>query len=756
MEDTVVLIAVGVAVAIILAFAALIEAVGARKRAAAAAFELRRLRRQLLESTVESREAQLSAGVSTKATSDTATESSTEPSTEPSTEESTDLPTIEAEESREAEPVAPPAVETPRVAAGSRWDEQVGVRLPVWIGGVSLALAGLFLVRYAVTRGLLTPEMRVLASSLFGLAMLGTGEFLRTRERKVGQSLTAAGVAVWFGAVLASLHLYHFIGPTVGFVLLVFVTVVAVLLSLRQGPFVALLGLVGGFLTPALIGVGEVSGLQVFGFLLLLQTGLVYLTRRQRWDWLTLVTLVGAYSWAGYWWLFRPNWEDPTVLFLFLIATAALFVLSSAGSNARVGAVPIGSAVPWSSVGLSLLIGSGLVQRGDFRNFEWMFLGILGAGCLALGALRSRYEGLSWAAFSMTVGLQVIWLVDLVHAEALRFSMIALGTAALYGGVSYAICFFKKSASEAVGANDDSNGREPGDESPNASPAEGTSSLLGRLSALAWVVGVFLARGADADLPWVMIYAGASALAVIGAALLGKHRERTGIVALTWHSTAAAVLAASTIAEVWEGYRVAIGWSMLIGAVAYCARRFQIPGLRWSLLFGVLAVCLVLVDQLKLLQQLDTAFFLNWSLPSFGLAIAATLLAAFLLRRTPENAVASWLETIGLLLLLGYLWTTIHHGVHRERCFRGGVGFFEFASFSQVAILLGIVLRRAQLSLQGFRRFGEIGGVFVFFGTVMVVLGSCWIQNPLLDSSIKVGWYPIANGVLFEIGRAHV
>ena len=108
-----------------------------------------------------------------------------------------------------------------------------------------------------------------------------------------------------------------------------------------------------------------------------------------------------------------------------------------------------------------------------------------------------------------------------------------------------------------------------------------------------------------------MIYAGTAAVAVIGAALLGKHRERTGIVALTWHATAATVLAASTVAELWEGYRVAIGWSVLIGTVAYCARRFQILGLRWSLLLGALAVCAVLSDALESFEVSDIAFFFN-------------------------------------------------------------------------------------------------------------------------------------------------
>ena len=54
-----------------------------------------------------------------------------------------------------------------------------------------------------------------------------------------------------FAALLAGVNLYDLIPPAVGFGLMALIAGTAVLLSLRHGPMVALLGFVGGFLTPA-------------------------------------------------------------------------------------------------------------------------------------------------------------------------------------------------------------------------------------------------------------------------------------------------------------------------------------------------------------------------------------------------------------------------------------------------------------------------------------------------------------------------
>ena len=81
------------------------------------------------------------------------------------------------------------------------------------------------------------------------------------------------------------------------------VTALTVALSLRHGVMVAVLGLIGGYVTPALLAKGEADPGIIFAYLVLLQAGMIAVVRRRRWWWLSLVTFAGSGVWAVLWML---------------------------------------------------------------------------------------------------------------------------------------------------------------------------------------------------------------------------------------------------------------------------------------------------------------------------------------------------------------------------------------------------------------------------------------------------------------------
>jgi uncharacterized membrane protein len=101
------------------------------------------------------------------------------------------------------------------------FEERIGTRWVVWIGGVTLALGGFFMVRYSIEAGLLGPRVRVALGGLFALALLGAGEWTRRKESiadivglpiaDIPAILTAAGTAVAFATVYAAYALYGFL-----------------------------------------------------------------------------------------------------------------------------------------------------------------------------------------------------------------------------------------------------------------------------------------------------------------------------------------------------------------------------------------------------------------------------------------------------------------------------------------------------------------------------------------------------------------
>ena len=122
-------------------------------------------------------------------------------------------------------------------------EERLGARLFIWIGGIALALAGAFLVKYSIDQGWLGPAVRCAFGVALGVALLGAGEWMRSREGRIAQSLSAAGVAVLYASLFASVRLYHLIDPAFGFLALAGLTAAAPSRwRCGQGQFVALLG----------------------------------------------------------------------------------------------------------------------------------------------------------------------------------------------------------------------------------------------------------------------------------------------------------------------------------------------------------------------------------------------------------------------------------------------------------------------------------------------------------------------------------
>ena len=84
-----------------------------------------------------------------------------------------------ADEAGSAAPAPPPL---PQPVATPSFEERVGTRWVVWVRGLTLALGGLFMVRYSIEAGLVGPGVRVLLGGAFALALLAAGEWTRRKE----------------------------------------------------------------------------------------------------------------------------------------------------------------------------------------------------------------------------------------------------------------------------------------------------------------------------------------------------------------------------------------------------------------------------------------------------------------------------------------------------------------------------------------------------------------------------------------------
>ena len=89
-----------------------------------------------------------------------------------------------------ASPIVPPPSAPPTTpdAPAMSLEERLGTQWAVWVGGIALALGGIFLVRYSIEQGLLGPAVRVTLGALLAVALIVAGEWARRTELLSGIS----------------------------------------------------------------------------------------------------------------------------------------------------------------------------------------------------------------------------------------------------------------------------------------------------------------------------------------------------------------------------------------------------------------------------------------------------------------------------------------------------------------------------------------------------------------------------------------
>lgn len=294
-----------------------------------------------------------------------------------------------------ASPLQAPPAQVPDVKAGAEpemgrkgfafdFEEVFGRQLPIWAGGITLAVAGFFLVRYAIDVGLLSPAVRVAMGLVFGLGLIAGAEAAhrfkdRVADVRVPQALSGAGLAVLYASVFLAGTFYGLIGTGTAFVGLALVTAAAIALSFRFGLPSAVLGLVGGFAAPALVGAQETNLPLLAFYLALVAGGLGHAGRKRAaladgggWahgGWLGLAGIVGGLGWGLVMLIAQPSGPGDVVAVGFYLVV--------------LGAVLPSLALP------------------DLRESRWLRLAAGGFASLQMGALleTSGYEPLSWGLY---------------------------------------------------------------------------------------------------------------------------------------------------------------------------------------------------------------------------------------------------------------------------------------------------------------------------------------------------------------------
>ena len=232
--------------------------------------------------------------------------------------------------------------------------------------GVLVSLVGVgLLLREASRRGVITftIEMRLIAVTLFGLALLALGWRLRRKNPIYGLSLQGGGVAVLYLTTYTSFAVFDVLPAAPAAVAVIAVTVGAGFLSVAQdSPPLAVLGIIGGFLAPVLTYTSPEDHVAVFGFYAVLSAAIVAVAWYKTWPQLNLLGLGFTFGIAAFW-LWRrfdeDKWADVqpliAVLILLYLAIPVLFAIREAPDLRRPSTAPLVFGTPFLGFGLQYL-----------------------------------------------------------------------------------------------------------------------------------------------------------------------------------------------------------------------------------------------------------------------------------------------------------------------------------------------------------------------------------------------------------------
>jgi uncharacterized membrane protein len=634
------------------------------------------------------------------------------------------------------------------------FEQQFGVRLPVWIGGIALALAGFFTVKYSIETGILSPAVRVVLGLVFGVGLLYAAGLVCSRENlangsRIAQALSGAGIADLYICIFAATSLYDLVPSFIGFAGMAAVTATAIVLSLRHGMPVALLGMVGGLLTPAMVGSQDPQAPVLFIYLYCVVAGLMVVIRRHRWWLMAIPGMLGAFLWVCLW-LFGQNFTpgDSVFLGLFLMAVSATVVVTSrhhdvGESSGTPGLFGLVSALNYLTLGGAMLLTGVIAAHAGFGLMEWSLFGLLSLGGVGLAFFNQKLYGLvPWISMAVNAVMLAVWNTSDPSIFALVISVFGV----LYVGGGY--LFQSRSERPLIWAG-------------LAAVTSIGYYLLGyyELQNTALVSGIPLFWGA---LALVFAGLGTRVLREIMRDVPDSYPQKQSLLAL-YAATGTAFLSIALTVELPREF-LSVAFAAQLLAIAWINTKVAVSSLRY--IAGILACVfgLLLLPQILLLVQLtayslteaelpllDGVPIVDWPLFQLGVPAVCFVMGSYFLRAQKDDRLVHLLEVsaIALVGIMGYY--LIRHAFHiDENIIFVKAGFFERGIITNSLFVYG--LGCLWIGRRYLREAVTNGGLALCGVAVFRILYFDLVAYNPLWSAQMVGQLPLFNALLLAYG----
>ena len=274
-------------------------------------------------------------------------------------------------------------------------EQFIGEKLISIIGIAILVLGVFFTVKWAVDKNLISDATKVLIGFGAGALLVALAHKLSKNYRAFSSILAGGAIAIFYFAVYQSFQAYHLLPQTAAFVAMIFITLFAVVLSVLYNKVeLAMIALIGGFLTPFFVSTGEGNFIILFTYMLILNIGMFSLAYFKKWPILHFTAYILTVFIFGFWLYnsFNPalNQQKPALLFatLFHLTFLATALVYNIRKNERFHVSEISLLL---SNAMAYLV-AGLYIYNHINHGVWNGLFVLGLATLYLGIVFILYR----------------------------------------------------------------------------------------------------------------------------------------------------------------------------------------------------------------------------------------------------------------------------------------------------------------------------------------------------------------------------
>ncbi len=623
----------------------------------------------------------------------------------------------------------------------------------MWVGGLALALGGIFLVRYTIQQGLIGPGVRIALGALLALALVAIGEWARRGEKLTGlpglssanipSILTAAGTVVAYATVYAAYALYGFLPPPVAFVLLGVVALLTLAAALLHGPALAGLGVLGAFAAPILVTSTEPDYWALYIYIAVVTAAAFALARFRLWEWLALSAIVLGALWTV------PGVDAYPITSLgahefnaiagFALAATLLVCGFMYGPQATPGEVDRLSTL---ALALYLLVAALLVLASRHDALALTIFVVLTAATVAI-AWRTEAAALAVPVGAvLAVLVMADWSVHLVVDALIAPAGPAAPTtpepesydygAHLFLGVVWAAIFGIPGFL--------AQGRSIRPLVPIVWSASAVFTPVAMLIALYYRIAGF-----DQSLPFAGFALLLAAIYAIATETLVRRQPRPGLAASgAIFATGALAALALAFTFAFEKGWLTVGLALMAPGAAWIAEKRPLPWLRWLAAIMVAVVLARIAYEPRIVgDDIGTTPVFNWLLYGYGIPALSFWVGGWLLRRRADDLPARMLDSGAILFTVLLVIFEIRHYI------TGGDIYQPINDITEAAIDVNAGLGLT-IGLERIR--GRTGSIVHNIGAMLIAaLTLCAIVFELVIVSIPRFYDEPVRGVFFNM-----